>query len=267
MGHSAAEIERYTYCPLSWWLARDGIDGRDEALKRGIERHAAKGKRLTTVQRIRASHRKSLDTALYLALVAASGSTLAIEVTFLDWEGLANRMLMLLALFSLFASLAFLAHAIVTQESARRERLDAGIVAGDVAYSDLDKPGDVLRSAKYDIGGRPDYVVRQNGHLIPVEVKSGHTPKHPHESHVLQLGAYCVLVEETFGRRPPFGIVSYEECKFEVPFTDELKDRVLETVLRMRLAEVTGNVHRNHDRRAKCGNCSRRFACPERLPP
>lgn len=265
MGYSAADVERFTYCHLSWWLARAGHDQKDDALRRGIEKHAQKGRGITQVQRILKTHTESLQTAMGLALVAASAATLAIEVTFLDWHGLWNRVLMLLSLLWLFVSLGFLLRAILLQESARRARMDEGIVTGDITYSDLDRPGVVLRSEKYDLGGKPDYIVRKEGALIPVEVKSGHTPKYPHDSHVMQLGVYCVLVEEAMNERPPYGVVSYENKKFEVPYSEDLKDKVLETVLRMRLADLTGNVHRSHDRPGKCRNCSRRAACPEPL--
>ena len=37
---SASDIERHTYCPLSWALARDGKTGRGEAISAGREKHA-----------------------------------------------------------------------------------------------------------------------------------------------------------------------------------------------------------------------------------
>lgn len=37
---SASDLERHTYCPLSWSLARDGKSGRGEAIQLGREKHA-----------------------------------------------------------------------------------------------------------------------------------------------------------------------------------------------------------------------------------
>ena len=36
---SASELERYTYCPVSWRLAKEGAAGVGEAIKSGIEKH------------------------------------------------------------------------------------------------------------------------------------------------------------------------------------------------------------------------------------
>jgi CRISPR-associated exonuclease Cas4 len=36
---SASDLERHTYCPLSWKLAREGVSGEGEGLERGIDQH------------------------------------------------------------------------------------------------------------------------------------------------------------------------------------------------------------------------------------
>lgn len=263
VGYSAADIERYTYCPLSWWLAEHGQHGDTPALLEGVRRHEEKGKDVARWRRIVQQHSEALRTALYLALVAASAATLAIEIAFL--QGAMAVVLMLMSLLWLLVSLGFLVRALQKENEAQTFGRTAGFVPGELAYSDLDEPAPVLRSVRYEIGGKPDYVVRKNGQFIPVEVKTGPTPASPHESHVLQCAAYCLLVEESFRARPPYGVVQYENGHFTVPYTEEIRDKVLETVLRMKLAEVTKSVHRNHERPGKCLGCSRRAACPERL--
>ena len=108
--------------------------------------------------------------------------------------------------------------------------------------------------------------MEREGLYIPVELKTGRAPKGPFFSHVLQVIAYCSLVEEKYGKAPPFGIVKYgPTAEFEVEYGEEQK-RLLESMLgKMREAMVTKDVHRNHDRLGKCANCSRREGCPERL--
>ncbi|HWG90149.1 MAG TPA: CRISPR-associated protein Cas4 [Candidatus Thermoplasmatota archaeon] len=265
MGYSASDLERWSYCHLSWWLSRGGVRGEGDEIAGGVEAHAAKGDHMSVWRRLLAAHKEALTTAFHLGVVAAAAATLAIEVTFLDYERGYNILLMLLSLLWLFVALIFLGRAMKKEKQAAAIRRDAGFVIGDPTYSDLDRPGTILRSKKYDLGGRPDYMVRRDGHLIPVEVKTGKTPKHPHDSHVLQVATYCVLVEEVMGERPPYGILTYEDAHFEIPYTEDLKDKVLRTVLEMRLAEVTQKVHRSHDRPGKCRGCSRRHACAERL--
>src|SRR6056300_571181 len=38
---SASDLERYTYCPLSWHLAATGTSGKSEAIEEGIVQHQA----------------------------------------------------------------------------------------------------------------------------------------------------------------------------------------------------------------------------------
>lgn len=265
MGYSAADVERFTYCPLSWSLAKKGTPEHGEAIERGEIAHDAVGKRVRFWRRMVDDHYEALRVALYMALTAASAATLALEVVFLDFQGPFHWILILMSLLWLMVSLAFLLRAMWKEEAAKKFAVQSGLVEGELAYSDLDRPGETLRSPKYELAGKPDYIVRRKGSYIPVELKTGRTPDQPHDSHLMQLGVYCVLVEETYGSRPSHGVLQYPERAFEVPFSEEFRDKVLETTLRMRMAELTGNVHRDHDRPGKCRGCSRREACPERL--
>lgn len=264
MAYSAAEVERYVYCPLSWALAQKG-ETMDSVLRQGEADHDAFGKRISIWRRVLDEHFSALRVSLYLALTAASAATLALEVVLLDFNGPFHWILMGLSLVWLFVALGFLLRAIWKQEEAAEYVASTGLVAGELAYSDLDRPGETLRSEKYDISGRPDYVVRRGDEYLPVEVKTGRTPDAPHDSHLAQLGIYCLLVEECYGKRPSRGYLQYPEKTFEVPFTDEFRDKVLETTLRMRLSIMTGVIHRDHDRAGKCRGCSRRAQCPERI--
>lgn len=265
MGFSAADVERYVYCPLSWALARRGMSGMDEALLRGERDHDAVGQRIARWRRVLKDHHDSLQVAFYLALTAASAMTLALEVVFLDTRGKFHVILIMMSLVWLFLSLAFLLRSMRKEEEAKDWVAQTGLVPGELAYSDLDRPAETLRSERYELSGKPDYIVRRGEQYIPVELKTGRTPEAPHDSHVMQLGVYCLLVEEVYGVRPAHGVLQYNERTFEVPFTAEFRDRVLETTLRMRLSDMTGVVHRNHERPGKCRGCSRRDACPERL--
>jgi CRISPR-associated exonuclease Cas4 len=265
MSFSAAEVERYTYCPLSWALSNRGQEGIGEATLRGDRAHAAIGKRISVWRNILDDHYAALRVALYLGLTAASAATLALEVVFLDAAGPFHWILLFMSLTWLAVALGFLLRAIWKEDEAKQVSIESGLVQGELAYSDLDRPAETLRSKRYELTGKPDYIVRRGDRYIPVEVKTGRTPETPHESHLMQLGVYCILVEETYGTRPPHGVLQYAERSFEVPFTDAFRDRVLETTLRMRLAEMTGNVHRIHDSPGKCRGCSRREACAEKL--
>ena len=65
--------------------------------------------------------------------------------------------------------------------------------------------------------GKPDYVIKHDdGSLIPVEYKSAKAPNQPYESHIMQLAAYCALIESHFGTRPAYGIIRYSDRSFNI---------------------------------------------------
>ncbi|HEY7391059.1 MAG TPA: PD-(D/E)XK nuclease family protein, partial [Bryobacteraceae bacterium] len=78
-------------------------------------------------------------------------------------------------------------------------RGNTGLPDGTLVYDDagrhhLNRP---LVSHRYRLAGRPDYLIKTHGGLVPVELKSTHCPRTgPYEAHVLQLMTYCVLVED-----------------------------------------------------------------------
>jgi len=151
----------------------------------------------------------------------------------------------------------------------RRAQSDAGLPIGRVIYSDtrgwqsLEKP---LFSRIHRLTGKPDYLVQQGREIVPVEVKSAHAPSDgPRRSHVLQLAAYCLLVEETYRQKPKYGIVKYADRMFAVDYTDALRTELLDVIDAMRADLTRGAAERSHDEAARCAHCGYRHACPERL--
>ena len=98
----------------------------------------------------------------------------------------------------------------------------AGLPKGRVIYSDshefkeLDR---ILYDASISLVGKPDYIVEQEGSIIPVEIKSNKIKTSPYDSHVLQLAAYCRLVDASFNIRPGFGILRYPNRSFKIKYT------------------------------------------------
>ena len=127
------------------------------------------------------------------------------------------------------------------------------------------RPSQPYYSPTWDLAGRPDYVLHHRGSLIPVEVKGGRTPREPYEGHMLQLGAYCLLLEEAEGRAPPYGLLRYPEATFRVPFDGRLRRRVVEILEEMRAAEARGGIARGHQEPWRCRACGYRDVCDQRL--
>lgn len=137
---------------------------------------------------------------------------------------------------------------------------DEGIPAGTLVYSDLTVPAQPLFSPRLRLAGKPDYILRQDDHLIPVEVKSGHHP-HPQPSHVMQLAAYCQLLEETSGEFVPYGILVLNREPTRIPFDPGLRYSLEMTMERMRRVLRSGTVTLNHDDPHRCRHCSMRQYC------
>jgi CRISPR-associated exonuclease Cas4 len=93
-----------------------------------------------------------------------------------------------------------------------RARSKTGIPAGEVFYQDLmGQPfqGEVLRSARWGISGKPDCLIRTPEGVIPVELKKSKKPPARGEiyaNHRIQNLAYCALVEDQLRVRVPYGL-------------------------------------------------------------
>jgi CRISPR-associated exonuclease Cas4 len=129
----------------------------------------------------------------------------------------------------------------------RREAALGRLVAVDAGAPAL------LRSYRYRLQGRPDALRRSaDGTVVPVELKSRATPRGgPARSHLVQVWAYCLLVEESTGRAPPFGVLRYADGEFRVRWDAAARTELL--ALRAELA-------RPYDGRAspapgKCARC------------
>jgi CRISPR-associated exonuclease Cas4 len=147
-------------------------------------------------------------------------------------------------------------------------RRETGLPEGRVTYVDTgawDRCERPLFSHHHRLTGRPDYLVRSGKALVPVEVKSGAAPPQPYPAHVLQLAAYCLLVEEQEGRAPAYGILKYADRAFEVDYTPALRAKLLETIDDIRHDLHDRDVARSHDQAARCRGCGYRQQCDQRL--
>ena len=128
-----------------------------------------------------------------------------------------------------------------------RERRLGSLVAVDAGRART------LVSERYRLAGRPDALrQRPDGTWVPVELKHRPAPaRGPFRSHEVQLAAYCLLVEATTGRPPPFGVLRYADREVIVRWDDAARRRVL---------AVRSSVAAPYDGRAdpspaKCAGC------------
>jgi len=149
---------------------------------------------------------------------------------------------------------------------ARRLREQTGLPQGRVIYADTgawnrcERP---LFSRRYLLTGKPDYLVDDGKTKIPVEVKHTRCPASPYRSHVLQLAAYCLLVEEEYGQPPPYGIIKYRDRTYAVEYTPQLRAQLLSTLAEMRQNLIAGDVGPSHTNPNRCRSCGYREVCGE----
>lgn len=122
-----------------------------------------------------------------------------------------------------------------------------------------------LVSQRYGLVGKPDYVLETRGGLIPVEVKPSRRAAAPYESDLMQLAAYCLLIEDTTGRAPSYGLLRYAEQTFKLPYTPALRSELLALLEEMRQNRNAQDVERSHDSAARCRSCGFYSACDDRL--
>jgi CRISPR-associated exonuclease Cas4 len=149
-----------------------------------------------------------------------------------------------------------------------RARERSGLPGGEIVYADTGawRPCEgPLFSQRHRLTGRPDYIVRGHGELTPVEVKSTRGLTQPYESHVLQLMAYCLLIEEHEARRPTYGLLHYPDRTFRVPFTPSAQAQLLDVVAHVRTDLHADDVARSHSDPRRCRTCGVRSHCSQRL--
>lgn len=325
---SASALEKYGYCPLSWWLSRNEPEPESEALAEGERAHSEVAADLDGIVQEEQQARIFESVVLWFAVAATLISiiglsllfevevdvSLAMGVVALIWilaacyflykaetvpkgpstlryqriilifavvaavigvnsvtllagffQPKAAEILQAISLAWLVAACYFLYHSLKKAEQAMFKRRKHQ-VKQEIAYVDtMDRKPKLFVSERYGLRGRPDYVLLINEDHIPVEVKTGRVPRGPLFSHILQVAAYCLLIEEEFGKAPSHGVIRYGQVENEVEYDRALRDMVTAKLGEMRAIMRTGSAHRNHSKPGKCAHCSRRGVCPESL--
>jgi CRISPR-associated exonuclease Cas4 len=142
----------------------------------------------------------------------------------------------------------------------------SGLPQGRLVYADTGRWSAVARpyfSQRYRLTGKPDYLVDSDEGLVPVEVKHTVAPAagQAYTSHIMQLAAYCLLVEEAHGETPPYGLIRYNGATVQIDYTPALRSRLLELLDELRASRSMADVGRSHRDAARCRACGVRHAC------
>jgi CRISPR-associated exonuclease Cas4 len=166
----------------------------------------------------------------------------------------------------LVLSLVLLVIALWLALRVRRGQQQSGLPQGKLVYADTGRWSAVAQpyfSPRYRLTGKPDYLVESADGLVPVEVKHTAAPAggQAYESHVMQLAAYCLLVEEAHGEAPAYGLIRYDGATVQIDYTPMLRSRLLELLEDVRASRSRGDVGRSHRDAARCWACGVRHAC------
>jgi len=255
----ASEISQFIYCPVAWQLQRQGYKVESPVLDRGLEEHVDLGERIDIVTAEEKKSRAMLLVGIALIVISILVFVWWLVVSFPVVAG------MVVLIVILACGVIFTAQSSRKYKYVRIVRKEYGIPEGRIVYTDLDKPAEPLFSEQLRLTGKPDYVVKYKGQYIPVEAKKGMTDR-PYRNHMLQLAAYCLLVEEKYGQAIPFGVLVYGGLRqFRIPFDAYLRSQVITIMEEMRTKLASGTIQRNHNLVAKCQYCSMKVHCNQRI--
>jgi CRISPR-associated exonuclease Cas4 len=156
------------------------------------------------------------------------------------------------------------------ERAAQRARLLAerqralGLPAGTLVYEDADGRGEPLVASSYPLVGKPDYIVElPDGRPVPVELKPQvEDATAPYSNHIMQIAAYCLILEDYFPVPPTHGILRYADAEFTVEYTPALRRRVIRLLQEMASYSAEQQPALARQKAAKCRACVFQSICP-----
>lgn len=118
-----------------------------------------------------------------------------------------------------------------------KERREIGVKRATAIYKD-EKGTKLLVAERLALQGKPDFIFETwiRKRYIPLEIKSGKlTDDQPHLGDMYQLVAYFLIIEEVYGKRPPYGKLVYANKTFTIRNTARLRTNLHHTMKQMRL--------------------------------
>ncbi|PHV72386.1 CRISPR-associated protein Cas4 [Sporanaerobium hydrogeniformans] len=117
-----------------------------------------------------------------------------------------------------------------------KNKRECGVPLASPIYSD-EKGTHLLVAKQLELQGKPDYIFKTwlMRRYIPLEIKSGQLKEDfPHPGDMYQLAAYFLIIEEVYGKRPPYGKLVYANKTFTLRNTRKIRKEVLNIVGQMR---------------------------------
>ena len=182
---------------------------------------------------------------------------------------MSSSLLLPIGLILLLAAFA-LGVLVLNERRYQRQRLIAerqralGLPPGELVYEDADGEGEPLSSSAYPLVGKPDYIVKApDGHPIPIELKLNvHDATAPFSNHIVQVAAYCLILEDYFEQSPTHGILRYADHEFTIEYTPALRKKIIKLLAEMERCSEQQPPPLARQRAAKCRACAFQPICP-----
>lgn len=124
-----------------------------------------------------------------------------------------------------------------------------------------------LAAHEFGLTGKLDYQIEKDGYVLPVLVKNCPAPDTPHQAHMMQLIAHCLLIAENEEQHSPYGIIRYSDGRtFEIDFDEdsvEMLSQVMDEIEADR--KMNDLPPRSHEDRRRCYACRHRQHCDDSL--
>jgi CRISPR-associated exonuclease Cas4 len=126
-------------------------------------------------------------------------------------------------------------------------------LSGEVLHSDGDSTADVLVSETRRLVSKPDYILERDGELVPIKRQSRKLPTaDAYEGEILQLAAYCLLVEEHYGRPVLSRRLLYQDRSLDVPVDDRRRAKLHNALRAVHEPDGFEKVPRCHTSSGRC---------------
>jgi CRISPR-associated exonuclease Cas4 len=83
----------------------------------------------------------------------------------------------------------------------------------------------------------------------------------PYNNHIIQVGAYCLILEDYFEQPPTHGILRYADREFTIDYTPALRRKVIKLLAEMERCSEQQPPPLARQRAAKCRACAFQPVC------
>ena len=140
---SASEMERYGYCPLSWYLDLKGIEAEGDEVNTGVEKHKEIGKSLRDLLVEEEKSRETSSTLMTIVGVIMTLVTIAIIILWISTDSLDQNLgviLLIIGIGWMLVASFFLYRLLVSTEKIDQLRDDYKLGEETVSYTHLTLP-------------------------------------------------------------------------------------------------------------------------------